>query len=89
MNIGDTSDKEMLDNTGPGAMIKVKQEVIDEYFTGLTNHDSDDNDFPSKVIIHERDDSEEDNNDDHDADQIEMQHIYEQHKKEQILETSK
>ena len=29
MNICDTSDKEMLDNTGPGPMIKVKQEIID------------------------------------------------------------
>ena len=47
MNIGDTSDEEMLDETGPGPMINVKQEIIDEYFTGLTNHDSDDDDFPS------------------------------------------
>ena len=77
-NIGDTSDEEMLEDTGPGPMIKVKQEIIDEYFTGLTNHDSDDDDFPSKVIINESDDSEENNDDDHDADQIKMQHIYEQ-----------
>ena len=82
MNIGDTSDEEMLDDTGPGPMIQVKQEIIDEYFTGLTNHDSDDDDdFPSEVIIHESDDSEEDNNDDCDADQIKRQHIYEQHEK--------
>ena len=80
-NIGDTSDKEMLEDTGPGPMIKVEQEIIDEYFTGLTNHDSDDDDFASKVIIHESDDSEEDSNDDHNADQIKMQHIYEQHQR--------
>ena len=60
-NIGDTSDEEMLDDTGPGPMIKVKQEIIDEYFTGLTNHSSDDDYFPSEVIIHESNDSEEDN----------------------------
>ena len=43
-NIGDTSDEEMLDDTGPGQMVKVKLEIIqesDEYFTGLTNLDSD------------------------------------------------
>ena len=68
----------MSDNTGPGPMIKVKQEIIDEYFTGLTNRDSDGDDFPSEVIIRESDDSKEDNDDDHDVDQIEMQHIYEQ-----------
>ena len=27
-NIGDTSDEEMLDDTGPGQMVKVKQEII-------------------------------------------------------------
>ena len=80
-NIGDTSDEEMLEDTGPAPMIKVKPEIIDEYFTGLTNCDSDDTNFPSEVIIHESDDSEEDNNDDHDADQIKMQHIYEKHKR--------
>ena len=82
-NKGDTSVKEMLEDTGPGPspMIKVKQEIIDEYFTGLTNCDSDDDDFPSEVIIRESDDSEEDNDDDHDADQIKMQHIYEKHKR--------
>ena len=93
MNIGDTSDKEMLEDTGPGPMIKVKQEIIDEYFTGLTNRDSDDNDFSSKVIICESDDSEENNDDDHDAYQIEMQHIYEQHErnrnKKQVSEVDK
>ena len=62
-------------------MIKVKQEIIDEYFTGLTNFDSDYNDFPSKVIICENDESEEDNDDDRDADQIKMQHIYERHER--------
>ena len=77
MEIGDTSDEEMLEDTSPGPMIKVKQEIIDEYFTGLTNCDSDDDDFPCEMIIDESDDSEEDNNDDCDADQIEMQHIYE------------
>ena len=77
-NIGDTSDEEMLDDTGPCPMRKVKQEIIDEYFPGLTNRDSDGNDFPSKLIIHESDDSEEDDDDECDADQIEMQHIYEQ-----------
>ena len=62
----------MLDDTGPGPMINVKQEIIDEYFTGLTNCDSGDNDFQSEVIIHESNDSEEDNDDDRDADQIKM-----------------
>ena len=81
MNIGDTSDEEMLDDTGPGPMIKVKQEIIDEYFTGLTNHESDDDDFLSEVTIYESDDSEEDDNDDHDTDQIKIQHIYEQHER--------
>ena len=81
MNTGDTSDKEMLEDTGPGPMIKVKQAMINEYFTGLTNHDSDDNDFSSEVIICESDDSEEDNNNDHDADQIKMWHIYVKHKR--------
>ena len=81
MNIGDTLDEEMLDNTGPGPMIKVKQEIIDEYFTGLRNCDSNDNDFPSEVIIQISGDSEEDNDDNSDADQIEMQHIYEQHER--------
>ena len=33
------------------------------------------------MIIHESDDSEEDNDDDRDADQIKMQHVYEQHKR--------
>ena len=80
-NIGDTSDEEMLEDTGPGPMIKLKQEIIDEYFTGLTNCDSDDEDFPSEVIIHESDDSEEDNDEDYDADQIDMQHIYEKHER--------
>ena len=79
-NIGGTSDEEMLDDTCPCPMIKVKQEIID-YFTGLTNHDSNDNDFQSKVIIHENDDSEKDNDDDRDADQIKMQYIYEQHER--------
>ena len=50
-NIGDTSDEEMLEDTGTGPMIKVKQEIIDEYFTGLTNCDSADDDFSSEVII--------------------------------------
>ena len=81
MNIGDTSDEEMLEDTGPGPMIKVKQEIIDEYFTGLKNPDSDDDDFPSEVIIHESNDSEEHNDDDHNANQIEMQHIYEKHER--------
>ena len=79
-NIGDTSDKEMLDDTGTGQMVKVKQEIIDEgdeYFTGLINCDSDDDDFPSRLIIHESDDSKDDD-DECDADQIEMQCIYEQ-----------
>ena len=81
MNIGDTSDEEILEDTGPGPMIKVKQKIIDDYFTDLTNLDSDEDDFPSEVIIHESDDSDEDNNDDHDVDQIEMQHIYEKHER--------
>ena len=81
MNIGDTSEEEMWDDIDPGPMIKVKQEIIDEYFTGLTNCDSDDDDFPSDVIICESDDSEEDNDDDRDADQTEMQHIYEKNKR--------
>ena len=59
----------------------LNRKIIDEYFTGLTNHNSDDNDFPSEVIICESDDSEEDNNDDCDADQIKMQCIYEQHER--------
>ena len=75
-NIGDTSDEEMLDDTGLGQMVKVKQEIIDEYFTGLTNRDSDDDDFPNRLIICESDDSEDDD-DECDADQIEMQFIYE------------
>ena len=79
-NMGDTSEKEMLDDTGPGPMIKVKQEII-EYFTGLTNCESDDDDFPSEVIIRESNDSEEDNDDNCDADHIKMQHIYEPHKR--------
>ena len=78
MNKGDTSDKEMLDDTGPGSMIKVKPEITDEYFTGLTNRDSDDDDFPSKVIICESNDSEENDDDACDGDQIKMQCIYEQ-----------
>ena len=80
-NIGNTSDKEMLDDTGPGRMVKVKQEFIaegDEYFTGLTNPDSNDDDFPSRLIICESDDCEDDDDDEHDADQIEMQHISKQ-----------
>ena len=81
MNIGDTSDKEILEDTGPGPMIKVKQEIIDEYFTDLTNCDIDYDDFPSEVLICESDNSEEGNNDDHDADQIKMQHIYEKHER--------
>ena len=35
-----------------------------------------------QVIIHESDDSEEDNDNDHDADQIIMQCIYTQHKRD-------
>ena len=81
MNKGDTSDEEMMEDTGPGPMIKAKQEIIDEYFTGLTNCDSDDDDFPSKVITCESNDNEEDNDDDLDADQIKMQHIYEEHER--------
>ena len=80
-NIGDTSDEEILDNSGPGQMVKVKQEIIDEvyeYFTGLVNRDSDEDDFPSRLIIPESDDSEDDDDDECNADQIEMQHIYEQ-----------
>ena len=80
-NIGDTSDKEMLDDTGPGQMVKVKQEIINEgneYFTGLIDRDSDDDDFLHRLIIRESDDSEDDDDDECDADQIEMKHIYEQ-----------
>ena len=80
MNIGDTSNEEMLDDTGPGPMVKVKREIIDEYFTGLTNCDRDDDGFPSRFIICESDDSEQDDNDECDADQIKMQCIYEQQK---------
>ena len=61
-------------------MVKIKQKIIDEgdeYFTGLIDCDSNDDDFPHRLIIHESDDSEDDD-DEHDADQIEMQHIYEQ-----------
>ena len=63
-------------------MLRVKQEIIDEYCTGhttgLRQRDSDDEDFPSKVIIRESSDSEDDDNDDCDSDQIEMQQTYEQ-----------
>ena len=61
-------------------MLRVKQEIIDEYCeghtTGLRQRDNDDEDFPSEVIIRESSDSNDD--DDHDPDQIEMQQIYEQ-----------
>ena len=81
-NIGDTSDEEMSDNTGPGAMVRVKQEIIDEYCaeltTGLRQRDSDDEDFPNEVIIRENINSKDDDNNDYDPDQIEMQQIYEQ-----------
>ena len=63
--------KKMLDDTGQSPMIKVKQEIIDGYFTGLTSCVSDDDKFQNKVIIHESDDSEEDDDDECDADQIE------------------
>ena len=81
-NLGDTSDEEMLDDTGPGKMLRVKQKIIDEYCaghtTGLRHKDSDDEDFPSEIIIRESSDSEDSDDDDHDPDQIEMQQIYEQ-----------
>ena len=80
-NIGDTSDEEMLDDRGPDEMLRVKQEITDEYCaghtTGLRQRDSDDEDFPSEVIIRESSDSKDDD-DDRDPDQIEMQQIYEQ-----------
>ena len=82
-NIGDTSDEEMLGDTGQGEMLRVKQEIIDEYCsghtTGLRQKNSDDEDFPREVIIRESSDSEDD--DDCDPDQIEMQQIYEQHER--------
>ena len=80
--LDDSSDKEMLDDTGVGQMVRVKQEFTEELdddvvFTGLTNHDSDE-EFPSHMICCDSDDSNYDDDDEHDPEQIEMQHSYEQ-----------
>ena len=81
-NIGDTSDEEMLDDTGQGEMFRVKQEIIDVYCaghtTGLRQRDSDDEDFPSEFIIRESSDSKDDDDADRNPDQTEMLQIYEQ-----------
>ena len=52
--------------------------IVQDTPKGLRQRDSDDEDFPSEVIIRESSDSKDDGNDDRDPDQIEMQQIYEQ-----------